>query len=116
MKRLLKRMLDPSEFLSDYGVRSLSRSYADQPYVLRVGDSEYAVKYEPAESSTGLFGGNSNWRGPMGVGRCLAMTSAFEQIQPGGITCSFTSTSMAIPDAVLVPAIRRVGLHSWPSC
>lgn len=65
MKRLLRRMLDPEEFLSDYGVRSLSRFHRDHPYVLELHDGKKVVSYEPAESQTGLFGGNSNWRGPI---------------------------------------------------
>ena len=65
MKRLLKRMLDPQEFLSDYGVRSLSQYHAGHPYVLPVQGVPYTVRYEPAESRTELFGGNSNWRGPI---------------------------------------------------
>jgi len=63
LKRLLFRMLDNNEFLSDYGVRSLSRVYKDSPYVFR--DTDIRVNYEPAESETQLFGGNSNWRGPI---------------------------------------------------
>jgi hypothetical protein len=65
MKRLLARMLDPAEFLGDYGVRSISRHHLDQPFELQANDATYSVQYEPAESSTGLFGGNSNWRGPI---------------------------------------------------
>jgi hypothetical protein len=66
MKCLLRRMLDPEEFLSDYGVRSLSKFHATHPYVLRTEDgSERVVNYEPAESQTNIFGGNSNWRGPV---------------------------------------------------
>jgi hypothetical protein len=65
MKRLLKRMLDPEEFLSDYGVRAISKYHAEHPYVYSVNGTDYTVRYEPAESSTGLFGGNSNWRGPI---------------------------------------------------
>jgi hypothetical protein len=65
MKRLLARMLDPEEFLSDYGIRSLSRYHRDHPYVLYAGGMEHRVGYEPAESGSGLFGGNSNWRGPI---------------------------------------------------
>ena len=65
MKRLLKRMLDETEFLSDYGVRALSRYHAEHPYVFRVDGTELSVGYQPAESDTGLFGGNSNWRGPI---------------------------------------------------
>ena len=65
MKRLLARMLDPQEFLSDHGVRSISRYHLEHPYVLQVNGTSYEVGYEPAESTTGLFGGNSNWRGPI---------------------------------------------------
>jgi hypothetical protein len=65
MKRLLARMLDPGEFLSDFGIRAISRHHLDQPYRLEVNGSVHEVRYEPAESSTGLFGGNSNWRGPI---------------------------------------------------
>jgi hypothetical protein len=65
MKCLLKRMLDETEFLSDYGIRALSRYHAEHPYVFRVNGNELSVGYRPAESDTGLFGGNSNWRGPI---------------------------------------------------
>jgi hypothetical protein len=65
MKRVLRRMLDPAEFLSDYGVRMLSRDHAEHPYMLASGGHSYAIAYEPGESRTGLFGGNSNWRGPI---------------------------------------------------
>jgi hypothetical protein len=65
MKRLLKRMLDPEEFLSDYGVRSVSRYHRDTPYRIDLGGMEYTVRYDPGDSTSGLFGGNSNWRGPI---------------------------------------------------
>jgi hypothetical protein len=65
MKRLLKRMLDETEFLSPYGVRALSRVHAEHPYVFRHQGMDLTVGYRPAESDTGLFGGNSNWRGPI---------------------------------------------------
>ena len=65
LERVLQRLFDETEFFGDYGIRAVSRSHRDQPYTLRVGTSEYAVAYEPAESSSGLFGGNSNWRGPV---------------------------------------------------
>lgn len=65
MKRLLRRMLDPREFLSDHGVRSLSKIHATEPYELRVDGATLRISYEPGESQTGLFGGNSNWRGPI---------------------------------------------------
>jgi hypothetical protein len=65
LRRVLAKMLDENEFLSPYGLRSISRYHADHPYVLDVGSEEYRVKYLPAESDTGMFGGNSNWRGPI---------------------------------------------------
>jgi len=65
LRRVLARMLDESEFLSPYGLRSLSRQHLEHPLVLRFGDSECRLDYEPAESQSGLFGGNSNWRGPI---------------------------------------------------
>ena len=65
MKRLLRRMLDEGEFLSPYGVRSISRYHAAHPYRLDAMGMHYTVDYLPAESNTGLFGGNSNWRGPI---------------------------------------------------
>jgi hypothetical protein len=66
MKKLLKRMLDETEFLSDYGVRALSRYHETEPYVFDLMNGQkMTVEYKPAESDTGLFGGNSNWRGPI---------------------------------------------------
>jgi Mannosylglycerate hydrolase MGH1-like glycoside hydrolase domain len=63
--RILKVMLDENEFLSPYGIRALSRIHRDHPYILDVFGTHHRVDYEPAESSSGLFGGNSNWRGPV---------------------------------------------------
>jgi hypothetical protein len=65
MKMLLVRMLDEKEFLSPYGVRSLSRAHLDAPFSVRLDGHVYSIDYEPAESRTGTFGGNSNWRGPL---------------------------------------------------
>jgi hypothetical protein len=65
LRRVLAKMLDENEFLSPYGIRSLSRYHADHPYVITVGGQEFRVAYVPAESDTGMFGGNSNWRGPI---------------------------------------------------
>jgi hypothetical protein len=65
LTRVLRYLLDENEFLSPYGIRSVSRVHRDEPYVFRVGSDEYRVGYVPAESDTGLFGGNSNWRGPI---------------------------------------------------
>jgi Glycosyl hydrolase family 63 C-terminal domain len=67
LRRILTRMLDENEFLSPYGIRSLSRYHAEHPYVFTAGGQEYRVSYLPAESDSGMFGGNSNWRGPIWV-------------------------------------------------
>jgi hypothetical protein len=65
LRRVLSKMLDEDEFFSPYGIRSLSRFHAEHPYVFRAGGREYRVDYLPAESDSGMFGGNSNWRGPV---------------------------------------------------
>jgi hypothetical protein len=65
LRRILTRVLDEKEFLSPYGIRALSRYHEDHPYIVHVDGQEYRVKYLPAESDNGMFGGNSNWRGPV---------------------------------------------------
>src|SRR6516164_998277 len=65
LRRILTRMLDENEFMSPYWIRSLSRYHAEHPYVFSAGGQEYRVSYLPAESDSGMFGGNSNWRGPI---------------------------------------------------
>jgi hypothetical protein len=65
LRRVLTIMLDEKEFLSPHGIRALSRYHAEHPYVFHVGDEEYRVSYLPAESDSSMFGGNSNWRGPI---------------------------------------------------
>ncbi len=65
LRRVLTKMLDENEFLSEFGLRSLSRFHEEHPYVLSAAGQEYRVSYLPAESDTGMFGGNSNWRGPI---------------------------------------------------
>lgn len=65
LRNILEKMLDEQEFLSPYGIRSLSKYHENNPYVLKLDGTDYSIEYEPAESKTGLFGGNSNWRGPI---------------------------------------------------
>jgi hypothetical protein len=65
LRRVLERLLDEREFLSPFGIRSVSAVYGEHPYTLSFEGQEYSVSYDPAESTTGLFGGNSNWRGPI---------------------------------------------------
>lgn len=65
LRSVLRYMLDESEFLSPYGIRALSRYHEKNPYILRINGTEHRVDYEPAESRSGVFGGNSNWRGPV---------------------------------------------------
>jgi hypothetical protein len=72
-------MLDEGEFLSPYGVRAISRYHAEHPYVLQVDGMTYTVDYQPAESNTGLFGGNSNWRGPIWFPLNFLIVEALQQ-------------------------------------
>ncbi len=65
LRQVLSKLLDETEFLSDYGIRALSKYHAEHPYIFDVDGEQHRVDYEPAESSSGLFGGNSNWRGPI---------------------------------------------------
>ncbi len=65
LRRVLARAFDPNEFLGDYGIRSISRVHLEHPYILEARGQQMTIQYEPAESSTGMFGGNSNWRGPV---------------------------------------------------
>ena len=65
LRRILARMLDEERFLGPHGIRSISRWHLDHPYTVNVAGAEYQVQYEPAESTSGMFGGNSNWRGPV---------------------------------------------------
>ena len=77
--RLLRYLLDEDEFLSPYGVRALSRVHASKPFELRADGAEYRVTYEPGESQSGLFGGNSNWRGPVWVPLNYLLVEALER-------------------------------------
>jgi len=65
LRRVLSRMLDEGEFLSPYGLRTLSKAHLEHPFSVQLGDHEFSIGYEPAESRSGTFGGNSNWRGPI---------------------------------------------------
>jgi hypothetical protein len=77
--RVLKYMLDEKEFLSPYGIRSLSRAYFHAPYQLNVDGTNYCIDYEPAESQSGMFGGNSNWRGPIWMPMNYLIIEALER-------------------------------------
>ena len=65
LQRILRYMFDEEEFLSPYGLRSVSKYHAEHPYVYHANGVDYSVDYEPGEGTTGMFGGNSNWRGPV---------------------------------------------------
>jgi hypothetical protein len=79
LDRILPRLLDPDQFLGDFGVRALSRAHLKYPYELHVDGTVHRVTYEPAESTTGLFGGNSNWRGPIWLPTNYLMVEALQK-------------------------------------
>ncbi len=79
LRRILTKMLDENEFLSPHGIRSLSKYHEQHPYVFQVQGQEYRVDYLPAESNTGMFGGNSNWRGPVWMPVNLLIIRALQQ-------------------------------------
>ena len=79
LTRVLRYLLDDTEFLSPFGVRSVSRIHRDHPFVLRFGAEEFRVDYAPGESTTGLFGGNSNWRGPVWFPMNFLLIEALER-------------------------------------
>jgi hypothetical protein len=81
LERVLKYLLDPAEFLSPHGIRSLSRRHQEQPFVLKHGQERYEVGYWPGDSQSGLFGGNSNWRGPVWFPVNYLLIEALEKYQ-----------------------------------
>ncbi|NOZ61377.1 MAG: glucosidase [Calditrichaeota bacterium] len=113
MKMLLRRMLDETEFLSDFGVRSLSKFHEKNPYVFAANGVEHAVRYVPGESESGLFGGNSNWRGPIWFPvNYLIVESMKKFYQYYGddfkIECPTGSGKMATIDEAANEIIRRL--------
>jgi hypothetical protein len=79
LRQILSKMLDEDEFLGDYGIRSISKYHADHPYVFEIEGQRYEVKYEPAESGSNMFGGNSNWRGPIWLQMNLLIIESLQE-------------------------------------
>jgi hypothetical protein len=79
LRRILTIMLDENEFFGPYGIRSISKFHEQHPYILHTGGQEYRVDYLPAESNTGMFGGNSNWRGPVWMPVNVLLIRALQQ-------------------------------------
>jgi hypothetical protein len=113
LTRILSRCLDPEELLSDHGVRSLSRIYADHPVSMDIGGATASIDYEPAESTTSLFGGNSNWRGPVWFPLNYILIQALERYHlyfgdDLEVECPTGSGRMATLDAVAENLRRRL--------
>jgi hypothetical protein len=113
MTRLLKRMLDESEFLSDYGVRALSKYHQAHPYELWLREEKLSVAYQPGESETGLFGGNSNWRGPVWVPMNFLLLQSLKRFHSYygddfKVECPVGSGKMLTLDAAASELSRRV--------
>jgi hypothetical protein len=110
LTRVLRTMLDEREFLSPHGIRALSRDHAEQPYVLHVDGREHRVDYEPAESTSGLFGGNSNWRGPIWFAMNFLIVEAlqrFDHFYRGEVKVEFpTGSGHAIRSGKWPPSCR----------
>ncbi|GAA5864922.1 hypothetical protein JCM8547_004237 [Rhodosporidiobolus lusitaniae] len=79
LRRILERMLDENEFLSDYGIRSLSRHHKDHPWSMDVNGEEFGVQYWPGDSHSGMFGGNSNWRGPIWLATTFLLIESLQR-------------------------------------
>src|SRR4029079_7732276 len=79
LRRVLRYMLDEQEFLSPFGIRSVSRIHESHPFTLRLSAAEHLLDYTPGESTTGLFGGNSNWRGPIWLPLNFLLVEALER-------------------------------------
>jgi hypothetical protein len=114
LERTLRYMLDENEFLSTYGIRSLSKVHRDAPFALRIDGSEYEVHYAPAESDTGLFGGNSNWRGPVWFPVNYLLAEALERYHyfygsSLRVECPTGSGNMLTLDEVAHELFRRLG-------
>jgi integrase len=97
---VLATMLDEHEFLSPYGIRSLSRFHAEHPFVFHVGDQEYRVSYLPAESDPGMFGGNSNWRGPIRMPVNGLIIRLKQAVQRATDACPSLATKTVSPHVV----------------
>jgi len=96
LRRVLQIMLDEQEFLSGYGIRAVSKYHRDHPYTIAVNDNEHRVDYEPAESTSGLFGGNSNWRGPIWFPLNYLLIESLQKFHHylgGGCKVEFTARS-----------------------
>lgn len=113
LERVLRYLLDETEFLSPHGIRSVSRCHAKHPYVYRAGHDEFRVDYVPAESTTGLFGGNSNWRGPIWFPVNYLIVEALERYHHFygdslKVECPTGSGNMAALDEVAGELKRRL--------
>jgi hypothetical protein len=112
-RRILGYMLDENEFLSPYGIRAVSRYHAEHPLVMHIAGEEYRLDYEPGESTNNLFGGNSNWRGPIWMPVNFLILSALEHYYPFygddfQVECPTNSGRMMNLDQVTLELTRRL--------
>lgn len=112
-RRILGYMLDEEEFLSPYGIRAVSRFHGDHPLVINLGEQEFRLDYEPGESTTNLFGGNSNWRGPIWLPVNHFILSALEHYYPFygdtfQVECPTNSGQFMNLDQITVELARRL--------